>query len=375
MRPVAGEFKNSRGNRCNSDDHGQEVTIDESTPDRFEEIVASPVGSEEEGERLGHSRDGVPIRGFRFGRGPVAVSLLAGCHADEPVGPRLLRHLVGYLRTLAPDDPWLTEYAWWIVPHINPDGERRNSTWADDDADAYDFGRYLLGSVRELPGDDIEFGFPRGDADHKARPENRAVFDWWQTSEQPFALHASLHGTGFAAGPWFLIEPAWQDRYRALRDRCLGQVERMGYIAHDVERHGEKGFFRLERGFCTRPDSRLMTEHFEGLGDLDTAARFRPSSMETIRSFGGDPLTLVSEMPLFVTPGVGEDIGPPDPVGLRWKDQIGKWTAKVLETGDTTAITKLGATEGIIAMPVLDQMKLQWTSVRAGQALIKGTWP
>ena len=48
-----------------------------------------------------------------------------------------------------------------------------------------------------------------------------------------------------------------------------------------------------------------MAAYFEDRADDDTAAKFRPSSMETIRSFGGDPLTLVSEVPLFVLPGVG----------------------------------------------------------------------
>ena len=52
-----------------------------------------------------------------------------------------------------------------------------------------------------------------------------------------------------------------------------------------------------------------MSEYFMAAGDPVTASLFRPSSMETVRSLGGDPLTLVSEMPLFITPGVGEVLG------------------------------------------------------------------
>ena len=37
------------------------------------------------------------------------------------------------------------------------------------------FPLYLRNVVRERPGDDVEFGFPRGDDDTAARPENRAV--------------------------------------------------------------------------------------------------------------------------------------------------------------------------------------------------------
>ena len=141
--------------------------------DRFDEVIASPRVPREVGPLIGRSRRGDPIRGFCFGTGPCAVSLLGGCHADEPVGPRLLRHMVGYLANLQSDDPLLTEYEWWIVPHINPDGEHRNDIWADEDAVSYEIGRYLQSAIRELPGDDIEFGFPRDDTDVEARPENR----------------------------------------------------------------------------------------------------------------------------------------------------------------------------------------------------------
>lgn len=356
---------------CRTDAERQEEIIDWSLLNRFQELIETPRVSRDDGDVLGHSREGRPVRGFRFGNGPRAVSLLGGCHADEPVGPRLLRHLVGYLSLLQPDDPWFMAYQWWIVPHVNPDGECLNATWADDDAMDYDFGRYLLGAVRELPGDDIEFGFPRDDSDIGARPENKALLKWWRTCEWPFVLHVSLHGTGFAAGPWFLIEGAWRDRCEDLKRRCLERIQALGYVPHDVERNGEKGFVRLGRGFCTRPDSRRMIEHFKGLGDPDTAGRFRPSSMETVRSFGGDPLTLVSEMPLFITPGVGETLGPPDPIAVRWKEQIMRWKGEVVASGESKAITEAGSAEGIVAMPVRDQMELQWTLIRAGQKLTR----
>jgi hypothetical protein len=88
-------------------------------------LNAAPV-ARDAGDEIGRSRQGRPVRGFRFGHGPRRVSLLAGCHADEPVGPRLLRRLVGFLGRLPVDDPLLTECEWWVMPHINPDGARRN---------------------------------------------------------------------------------------------------------------------------------------------------------------------------------------------------------------------------------------------------------
>ena len=270
--------------------------------DRIDAILETRAAFRSDGEEIGRSREGRPIRAFRLGRGPRRVSLIGGCHADEPVGPRLLRHLAGYLASLPERDPLLHSYEWWVLPHVNPDGEERNRAWHGDDDPAFDFTTYLGAVSRELPGDDIEFGFPRNEADTRARPENVAAYTWWRSAGGSFALHMSLHGMAFAAGPWFLIDEAWQERSALLMDWCRAGVAEMGYSLHDVERRGEKEFFRLGRGFSTRPNSLAMRDHFLGLGDPDTAARFRPSSMETIRSLGGDPLTLVSEMPLFLTP-------------------------------------------------------------------------
>ena len=318
------------------------------------------------GAQLGVSREGRPVLGYRFGTGREAVSLLGGCHADEPVGPRFLRRLVVYLNGLDPTDPMLARYQWWIIPHLNPDGERRNAAWQDPGAVAYDLGRYLQSAVRELPGDDIEFGFPRDPGDSGARPENRAAYDWWRTCDRPFVLHASMHGTRFTAGPWFLIDRAWEGRCEALKAACRRRVEALGYVLHDVQRLGEKGFFRFERGFTSRPDSKLMAAFFEAHDDPETASRFRPSSMETLRSFGADTLTLVPEMPLFLLPGVGETLGPPDPVAERWSRRLEGWRLELSRGCAPSSITRAAAAEGLSAMPVRDQMTLQWTFIAAG---------
>jgi len=268
----------------------------------------------------------------------------------------------------------MLRYQWWIVPHINPDGAERNRHWHDGDgpvqeSDVFDPVRYLSSVVRELPGDDLEFGFLSSGEDPDARPESRAVFEWWQSAGGPFHLHATLHGIAMTGGPWFLLEPAWLDRLEHVKQCCAEESHRLGYTLHDVEREGEKGFHRVEPGFCTRPSSMAMQEHFLALGDAETASRFRPNSMEAIRSLGGDPLTLVSEMPLFITPGVGEELGPPDPVGEVWKERRARWHV-ALRRAEEDAVRSQVATEmrdsGLISMPILDQMRLQWRLISAG---------
>ena len=254
-------------------------------------------------------------------------------------------------------------------------------------SDVFDPVRYLSLVVRELPGDDLEFGFPRSREDPNVRPESRAVLEWWRSAGGSFHLHATLHGIALAGGPWFLLEPEWLDRVEHLKRSCAEEVGRLGYVLHDVEREGEKGFHRVEPGFCTRPNSKAMRDHFLALGDPETAGAFRPSSMETIRSLGGDPLTLVSEMPLFITPGVGEELGPPDPVGEEWKERRARWQlalgrARMSESEasersmDERAEPPFDAAQaevsaeirasGLTPMAILDQMRLQWRLVSAG---------
>ncbi len=390
-------------------------------------------------EQIGRSREGRPIRACRIGDGPLRVSLLGGCHADEPVGPRFLDCLARYLSS--PAGAELRRIATWhIVPHLNPDGAVRNAQWQRPGATRYDFVSYLRHRVRELPGDDVEFGFPAGlggggrtdpgagaDAggptrgspasEAGARPENLAAAAFWSEAG-PFDLHASLHGMSVAAGPYFLLERSWWPRFGEMARFLAGEVRGAGYVLHDVERHGEKGFHRLAPGFCSRPDSRAMKRHFLDRGEPDVAARFRPSSMEAIRALGADPLTLVSEMPLFVLPGVGETLGPPDPALVRWGERIAEWDARIqraaaglvrareagiegaalvrdagLEgastggaaSGDREA-DREGAREvrceadevrreadeaGLAPMPVAHQMRFQWAFIRAGLAVVR----
>ena len=334
-------------------------------------------GSDMVREVLGYSREGREVVGYRIGQGDIRVSLLGGCHADEPVGPRLLRILVRALSSDVVSVSGLKGIEWWIIPHINPDGERANAEWQEPEpglTEGYDLPDYLHSVRRELPGDDIEFGFPRNSDDLGARPEPTAARRWWGTAQGPFDLHISFHGMGFAAGPWFLIDEAWVGRTEALRDAISGHVAATGYTLHDIERYGEKGFTRISRGFCTRPNSNAMAEFFLQRNDPDTAALFRPSSMETHRSLaadlGGDCLTLVTEMPLFLLPGVGEMLGPPDPQAEHWKEMIALWRRQVAES-ITAELRHAIADSGVSAMPVGDQMRLQWALLLEAVGIVR----
>jgi hypothetical protein len=324
-----------------------------------EEILAPVVPADRPPLRaVGRSREGREILGAVLGRGDLHVSLIGGCHADEPVGPDMLRRLSAFLAALPPDDPLLAGATWYVVPHVNPDGEARNAAWSGATLPAvdhrgaedrvYDLAAYLRHVIRERPGDDVEYGFPIGEDDADARPENRAVA-LFLAPGAPFHLHGSFHSIAFATGPWFLIEPAWIERTAGLRDALRERVHSLGYELFDVDRGGEKGFRRIDEGFSTRPDSVSMRRFFEERGEPGTAALFRPTSMEHVRSLGGDPLTLVSEMPLFLRSlEEGETGRPDDPRFRAWRERLAFLPDAEIRQGS-----------GARGMPIRDQMRLQ----------------
>ncbi|NQZ66862.1 MAG: peptidase [Lentisphaeria bacterium] len=336
-------------------------------PDTYslmDHILKCPHDTENLGP-IGFSRDDRLIQAARIGHSKKRISLIGGCHADEPIGPHLLRKLVNFLAELKTDHP-LMQYEWWIIPHINPDGEAINRSWYDEDCQ-YTIANYLRHVKRELPGDDIEFGFPISQEEaSRARPEALAAINWWNTSENEFVLHASMHGMGFSGGPWFLIDKDWISRSTHMQNVCSTTSKTLGYSLHDIERHGEKGFQRIARGFCTRPDSISMREHFMQLNDHEMADKFLPSSMQWIRSYSPEALTMVSEMPLFIIPGVGNEIDP-DPAYNQWKENLADLQLKLATTDiSEPEINEWAADLGIKAMDLEDQMRLQWAMICSG---------
>ena len=247
---------------------------------------------------LGTSEEGRPMYGAVLGTGPITVSLLAGNHADEPVGPETLRTLI--LNGLGRRDemaPWWTHFRFVVVPHTNPDGEARNQRWIEQWPDP---SAYLQHVVREPPGRDLEFGFPA------MRPENEQVSTFLR-KHGPFDLHASLHGMSVGEGALLLINRPWTFRTQGLRDAFVEAAAARGLPMHDHNRKGEKGFFWIEPGFQTTPRGDAMRAFFRAQEDDAMARRFHDSSMEFVASLGGDPLSLVTELPLFWLAGASSD--------------------------------------------------------------------
>lgn len=296
---------------------------------------------------IGESRSGQPLFGYVAGTGPMLVSITAGCHADEPVGPMTSQALPALLKRHAPH--LLDAFTFRVVPQMNPDGADRNRPWFSSHPD---FETYLAHAVRELPGDDVEFGFSEAP---EARPECRAAIPFlWHAG--PVVAHFSLHGMAWAEGMWFLINAPWAGRSGGLMESLAALCRAGGLPLMELERNGEKGFSRIGEGFSTTPTSAAMSDHFLQLGDREMASKFLPSSMEMAMKTGDDPLCMVSELPLFLL-----EVPPSleDPVLYRFRDALD--TARA--AGTPEALARLSADFQLRTMPLAQQVALQFAMI------------
>ncbi|HLA63585.1 MAG TPA: M14 family zinc carboxypeptidase, partial [Rhodothermales bacterium] len=324
-------------------------------------------------EEIGQSEENRPLLGVTLGRGPRTVTLVAGAHADEPVGPETLLHLV--TASLAYPDrvaDVLERYTFRLVPHVNPDGAARNAAWVaqwSEDADPTPaLAAYLLHRDREPPGRDVEFGYP------VMRRENAAASRFLFRYD-PISLHMSLHGMGFSEGALLLIERRWADGADALKAGWRDAARAAGLRLHDHDRKGEKGFHYYGPGFHATPEGAAMRAYFRDLGDKATAALFFHASMEWAVLTGRDPVTgrtplcLVTELPLFLisapyahTPGVPA-------LYERFNDSLPLLTLAA-RAGSEAPLRAAIEEHGLRALPLADAIRLQLTALDLGLAAV-----
>ncbi|MFF3499707.1 M14 family zinc carboxypeptidase [Streptomyces sp. NPDC003247] len=142
--------------------------------------------------RVGLSRAGTPLWLLSVGHGTRQALVVAGPHANEPVGGATVLRLAE--RVLA--DPRLTEGAdatWNLLLCLDPDGLRHNEGWLTG---PYTLGRYFRRFFRPGFLEQPEW-LPEG-ADAAALPETRALLRL-QDELKPF-FQCSLHGVDVGGG-------------------------------------------------------------------------------------------------------------------------------------------------------------------------------
>jgi hypothetical protein len=142
--------------------------------------------------RVGTSRAGTPLWLLSVGHGRRQALVVAGPHANEPVGGATVLRLAE--RVLA--EPGIGERAdvtWNLLLCLDPDGSRRNEGWL---AGPYTLGHYFRNFFRPGFLEQPEW-LPDGAA-AAALPETRALLDL-QEELRPF-VQCSLHGVDVGGG-------------------------------------------------------------------------------------------------------------------------------------------------------------------------------
>jgi hypothetical protein len=63
---------------------------------------------------------------------------------------------------------------------------------------------------------------------------------------------------------------------------------------------------------------------------------------------------------------VGDALGPPDPRAVEWRGRIAAWKEDLRTGRDPATVASEANGLGLRPMPVLDQLRLQWTLICAG---------
>ncbi|MEY9995166.1 hypothetical protein ABIE67_007198 [Streptomyces sp. V4I8] len=238
--------------------------------------------------RVGTSRAGTPLWLLSVGHGSRQALVVAGPHANEPVGGATVLRLAE--RVLA--DPRLHEGAdatWNLLLCLDPDGLRRNEGWLHG---PYALSGYFRHFFRPGFMEQPEW-LPDG-ADRAALPETRALLEL-QDELRPF-LQCSLHGVDVGGGFVELTHDL-----PGLAQRVAHAAARLG-IPRELGPYDTLYWPELGPAVYRIPTPRR--------GDLAAAITEAAVESTWFHPYRHGTVTAVVEAPMWGVPGV-EDGAPP----------------------------------------------------------------
>ncbi|MFK4145297.1 M14 family zinc carboxypeptidase [Streptomyces sp. NPDC004065] len=244
--------------------------------------------------RVGTSRAGTPLWLLSVGHGPRQALVVAGPHANEPVGGATVLRLAERVLTAggAGED---TDVTWNLLLCLDPDGSRRNEDWLTG---PYTLGHYFRHFFRPGFLEQPEW-LPDGAAS-AALPETRALLAV-QDELRPF-LQVSLHGVDVGGG---FVEVT--DELPGLARRLAHTAARLG-IPRELGAYDALYWPRLGPAVYRIPPPRRA-----GLAAAITEAAvestwFHPHPYGTV--------TAVVEAPMWGVPAVADGSPPADRDGV-----------------------------------------------------------
>ncbi|HJE20407.1 MAG TPA: peptidase [Aliicoccus persicus] len=167
----------------------------------------------------GKSRNGHPILCSKIGNGKKNALCFALPHPNEPIGAMTIEFLS---RALAEDEEFRnsTEYTWYFMKCVDPDGTRLNEGWFKGPFNIYNYTKNFFrpGSIEQ-----VEWTFP---VNYKnlnfddPMPETQAIMNVVQEAKPDFLY--SLHNAGFGGAYWYITHE-YEDIFDDLRDAAKKQ--------------------------------------------------------------------------------------------------------------------------------------------------------
>lgn len=152
---------------------------------------------------VGNSKNGHPIRCMKIGSGNKNALCFACPHPNEPIGAMTL---ITMARIFAEDPELLaeTDFTWYLIPCIDPDGTRLNEGWFKG---PFTLMNYARNFYRPVGHEQVEWTFPFKYKDfhfNKPIPETRALMNLIDELKPSFMF--SLHNTAFGGAYWYLTD-------------------------------------------------------------------------------------------------------------------------------------------------------------------------
>lgn len=316
---------------------------------------------------IGHSQEGQKLFGIKVGNGSLKASIIAGCSADEPVGPYMVKCFLTWLKQSASGNELLRKWTFFIIPQMNPDGALRNKSWTEL---PLSLKLYLEKSKRDLPSEDLEFGFPSVQSSTNIHPENIAAAEFL-SQQGCFQAHFSLHNLIVGGGAWFLIDKKHSNDSFHLQAKLKGIAEKLNIPLYDIDRKGEKGFVRLSAGFSTTPSTIELRKYYQEHSHPEWAEKIYLSSMDYIESLGGEPLSLVSEIPMFYSSKIRTVKTIEELESKHFFQGELLRCAKALQSGDQELYDKIMKEWDIQPISFKDQIRVQFRTILCALAEIK----
>ncbi|WP_030184508.1 M14 family zinc carboxypeptidase [Streptomyces sp. NRRL S-813] len=241
--------------------------------------------------RVGTSRAGTPLWLLSVGHGSRQALVVAGPHANEPVGGATVLRLAERVLA-APVTGEAADITWNLLLCLDPDGSRRNEGWLTG---PYTLGAYFRNFFRPGFLEQPEW-LPDG-AEAAALPETRALLDL-QDELRPF-VQCSLHGVDVGGG---FVELTRE--LPGLAQRLAHTAARLG-IPRELGAYDSLYWPRLGPAVYRIPPPRRR----------DLAAAITEAAVESTW-FHPDrhgTVTAVVEAPMWGVAAVGDGSAPTDP--------------------------------------------------------------